>query len=103
MDQLNNFLLTLDGYLGSSTYLPFILLGVGFFFTAYLGFPQFRYFTHAWSVLRGKYEKPNDPGDTSHFQALSTALSGTVGTGNISGVGLAIYIGGGLLRCSGCG
>ncbi len=94
MDQLNNFLLTLDGYLGSSTYFPFILLGVGFFFTVYLGFPQFRYFTHAWSVLRGKYEKPNDPGDTSHFQALSTALSGTVGTGNIGGVGLAIYIGG---------
>jgi AGCS family alanine or glycine:cation symporter len=60
----------------------------------YLGFPQFRFFSHAWNVLRGKYEKPDDPGDTSHFQALSTALSGTVGTGNIGGVGLAIYIGG---------
>lgn len=94
MDSFNGFLLTLDGYLGSSSYFPFILLGVGLFFTAYLGFPQFRFFSHAWNVLRGKYEKPDDPGDTSHFQALSTALSGTVGTGNIGGVGLAIYIGG---------
>ncbi|MBT5483426.1 MAG: amino acid carrier protein [Gammaproteobacteria bacterium] len=94
MDSFNGFLLTLDGYLGSSSYFPFILLGVGLFFTMYLGFPQFRFFSHAWNVLRGKYEKPDDPGDTSHFQALSTALSGTVGTGNIGGVGLAIYIGG---------
>ena len=94
MDSFNGFLLTLDGYLGSSSYFPFILLGVGLFFTVYLGFPQFRFFSHAWNVLRGKYEKPDDPGDTSHFQALSTALSGTVGTGNIGGVGLAIYIGG---------
>ena len=94
MDSFNAFLLTLDGYLGSSAWFPFILLGVGLFFTIYLRFPQFRYFTHAWRVLRGKYEKPDDPGDTSHFQALSTALSGTVGTGNIGGVGLAIYIGG---------
>jgi len=94
VDSFNGFLLTLDGYLGSSSYFPFILLGVGLFFTVYLGFPQFRFFSHAWNVLRGKYEKPDDPGDTSHFQALSTALSGTVGTGNIGGVGLAIYIGG---------
>lgn len=94
MDSFNAFLLTLDGYLGSSAWFPFVLLGVGLFFTIYLRFPQFRYFSHAWTVLRGKYEKPDDPGDTSHFQALSTALSGTVGTGNIGGVGLAIYIGG---------
>jgi AGCS family alanine or glycine:cation symporter len=94
VDSFNAFLLTLDGYLGSAPWFPFILLGVGLFFTVYLGFPQFKYFSHAWKVLRGKYEKPNEPGDTSHFQALSTALSGTVGTGNIGGVGLAIYIGG---------
>jgi len=94
VDSFNAFLLTLDGYLGSSAWFPFVLLGVGLFFTIYLRFPQFRYFGHAWTVLRGKYEKPDDPGDTSHFQALSTALSGTVGTGNIGGVGLAIYIGG---------
>jgi AGCS family alanine or glycine:cation symporter len=94
LDSFNAFLMTLDGYLGSSAWFPFVLLGVGLFFTIYLGFPQFRYFSHAWAVLRGKYESPDDPGDTSHFQALSTALSGTVGTGNIGGVGLAIYIGG---------
>jgi AGCS family alanine or glycine:cation symporter len=94
LDSFNAFLMTMDGYLGSSAWFPFVLLGVGLFFTIYLGFPQFRYFSHAWAVLRGKYESPDDPGDTSHFQALSTALSGTVGTGNIGGVGLAIYIGG---------
>lgn len=94
MDGFNSLLLTLDGYLGGSAWFPFILLGVGLFFTIYLRFPQIRFFSHAWAVLRGKYEKPDEPGDTSHFQALSTALSGTVGTGNIGGVGLAIYIGG---------
>jgi AGCS family alanine or glycine:cation symporter len=94
MDGFNSLLLTLDSYLGSSPWFPFVLLGVGLFFTIYLRFPQVRFFTHACAVLRGKYEKSDDPGDTTHFQALSTALSGTVGTGNIGGVGLAIYIGG---------
>lgn len=94
MEAFNSFLLQVDGYLGSSAWFPFVLLGVGIFFTIYLRFPQLRFFTHAWAVLRGKYEKADDPGDTTHFQALSTALSGTVGTGNIGGVGLAIYIGG---------
>ena len=94
MESFNSLLLTLDGYLGASAWFPFILLGVGVFFTVYLRFPQVRFFTHAWNVLRGKYEKSSDPGDTTHFQALSTALSGTIGTGNIGGVGLAIYIGG---------
>ncbi len=94
MDGFNSLLLTLDSYLGASAWFPFILLGVGLFFTFYLRFPQIRFFKHAWAVLRGKYEHSDDPGDTTHFQALSTALSGTVGTGNIGGVGLAIYIGG---------
>lgn len=94
MESFNSFLLQVDGYLGSSAWFPFVLLGVGLFFTIYLRFPQLRFFTHAWTVLRGKYEKADDPGDTTHFQALTTALSGTVGTGNIGGVGLAIYIGG---------
>jgi len=84
----------LDGILGSAFYFPFVLLGMGLFFTLYLGFPQIRYFRHAWSVLRGKHNEPDDPGDTTHFQALSTALSGTVGTGNIGGVALAIFLGG---------
>jgi len=84
----------LDSYLGSAAYFPYLLLGVGVFFTFYLGFPQIRFFRHAWRVLRGKYTGPDEPGDTSHFQALSTALSGTVGTGNIGGVAFAIYLGG---------
>jgi AGCS family alanine or glycine:cation symporter len=84
----------LDAWLGSAVYFPFLLLGVGVFFTFYLGFPQIRFFKHAWDVLRGKHTPGEAPGDTSHFQALSTALSGTVGTGNIGGVAFAIYLGG---------
>ncbi len=84
----------LDSWLGSAAYFPFLLLGTGIFFTIYLGFPQLRFFTHGWKVLFGRYSDADDPGDTSHFQALSTALSGTVGTGNIGGVALALYLGG---------
>ncbi|MCH9692326.1 MAG: sodium:alanine symporter family protein [Gammaproteobacteria bacterium] len=94
MELFNQWLLALDSVLGSAGYFPWLLLGVGFFFTLYLGFPQLRYFGHAIKIVRGKYDKPGDPGDTSHFQALATALSGTVGTGNIGGVALAIYLGG---------
>ncbi|MCW8127192.1 alanine/glycine:cation symporter family protein [Microbulbifer halophilus] len=94
MESFNQLLLSMDGMLGSAPWFPWVLLGVGLFFTLYLGFPQFRYFGHAVKIVRGKYDKPGDPGDTSHFQALSTALSGTVGTGNIGGVGLAIFLGG---------
>ncbi|WP_250460860.1 alanine/glycine:cation symporter family protein [Microbulbifer litoralis] len=94
MESFNHVLLSLDGLLGSAPWFPWVLLGVGLFFTLYLGFPQIRYFRHAVKIVQGKYDKPGDPGDTSHFQALSTALSGTVGTGNIGGVGLAIFLGG---------
>ncbi len=94
MDSLNNFFILLDSYLGSASFFPIALLGVGVFFTFYLKFPQIRYFKHALKVTRGKYDKVTDEGDTSHFQALTTALSGTVGTGNIGGVGLALAIGG---------
>jgi AGCS family alanine or glycine:cation symporter len=94
MDALNNFLLSLDGFLGSAAWFPYVLLGTGLFFTLYLGFPQIRYFRHAWSIVTGKFDRKGDEGDTSHFQALTTALSGTVGTGNIGGVALALHIGG---------
>ncbi len=94
MDALLDFFNLLDGYLGSAPWFPYVLLGVGVFFTIYLKFPQIRYFKHAWKVVTGKYDKSDDPGDTTHFQALATALSGTVGTGNISGVALAIFLGG---------
>jgi len=94
LDKINNFLVMLDTYLGGSNWFPLLLLGTGIFFTLYLRFPQIRYFRHATRIVTGKYEKDTFQGDTSHFQSLATALSGTVGTGNIGGVGLAIYIGG---------
>ena len=94
MEQLSSFLITLDGFLGSAQYFPILLLGVGIFFTFYLGFPQVRYFRHAWRILAGRFDDKDAPGDTTHFQALATALSGTVGTGNIGGVALALHVGG---------
>lgn len=74
--------------------LLFLLIGGGFFLLVYSRFLPFRYLGHALQVLRGKYDDPNDPGDISHFQALTTALSATVGMGNIAGVAVAIAIGG---------
>ncbi len=94
MQKINEFLLFLNDYLGGHQWFVFFLLGTGVFFTIYLGLPQFRYFRHAIRIVRGEYDHANDVGDTSHFQALTTALSGTVGTGNIAGVALAIHLGG---------
>ena len=94
MAAFEGFLHTLDGLLGAAVYFPWLLLLVGLFFTLYLGFPQIRYFKRAWGILSGRHTRPDAEGDTSHFQALSTALSGTVGTGNIGGVALAISLGG---------
>ncbi|MCK9325972.1 MAG: amino acid carrier protein, partial [Bacteroidales bacterium] len=94
MQQLNEFLLKVDGMIGGSSWFVYLLLGVGLFFTIYLRFPQIRYFRHALKCVSGKFDKGSDQGDTSHFQALSTALSGTVGTGNIAGVAFAIHLGG---------
>ncbi|MFY0599421.1 MAG: amino acid carrier protein [Cyclobacteriaceae bacterium] len=94
MQQLNDFLALIDSYIGSAIWFPYVLIGTGLFFTFYLKFPQIRYFGFALKVVRGKFDKEGDVGDTSHFQALTTALSGTVGTGNIAGVALAVHIGG---------
>ncbi len=94
MQKFNEFLLFLNDYLGGHQWFVFFLLGTGIFFTLYLGLPQFRYFRHAIRIVKGKYDHAEDVGDTSHFQALTTALSGTVGTGNIAGVALAIHLGG---------
>ena len=94
MEGLYGFLTMLDGFLGGAFWFPYVLLGVGLFFTVYLKFPQIRFFRHAWQVVTGKFDKESDPGDTTHFRALTTALSGTVGTGNISGVAFAIFLGG---------
>ncbi|PXX99204.1 sodium:alanine symporter family protein [Marinifilum breve] len=94
MHNLNDFLTLIEGFLGGSKWFPILLIGTGLFYTIYLKFPQFRFFKHALKVVTGKYDKPGEKGDASHFQALTTALSGTVGTGNIAGVALAIYLGG---------
>jgi AGCS family alanine or glycine:cation symporter len=94
LEGLYSFLVLLDGFLGGAGWFPYVLLGVGLFFTIYLKFPQIRFFKHAWQVVTGKFDKESDPGDTTHFRALTTALSGTVGTGNISGVAFAIFLGG---------
>jgi len=94
MQKLNDFLVMLDGYIGGHPWFIVLLLGTGIFFTLYLRFPQLRYFRHSIDVVKGKYDHHLDVGDTSHFQALATALSGTVGTGNIAGVALAIHLGG---------
>jgi len=94
MQQVDDFLKLVDSYIGSAGWFPFALLGVGLFFTIYLKFPQIRFFGFALKVVKGKFDRADDEGDTSHFQALTTALSGTVGTGNIAGVALALHLGG---------
>ena len=94
MDLITVVLNFVDSLLGSAVWFPFALLGTGLFLTLYLGFPQIRYFRHALQHARGKYDKPGAEGDATHFQALTTAISGTVGTGNIGGVAFAIFLGG---------
>ena len=71
-----------------------LLLGGGFYFLIYSRLVPLRYFTHALKILTGKYDDPNEPGQLRHYQALSTALAGTVGMGNVSGVAVAITMGG---------
>jgi AGCS family alanine or glycine:cation symporter len=76
---------------------PFVVIWLlfgGVFLTLRMGFINIRLFRHAIDLIRGRYDKPEDRGDVSHFQALSSALSGTVGLGNIAGVAIAIGLGG---------
>ena len=94
MTQFNDFLLLLDSNLSGSWWFPILLVGTGIFFTIYLGFPQFRFFGKAWKLVSGKNNKSDEEGETTGFEALTTAMSGAVGTGNIGGVALAIWTGG---------
>lgn len=77
--------------------IPFVLIWLIFgamFFTVYMGFVNITAFGTAINVVRGKYDNPEDKGEVSHFQALTAALSGTVGVGNIAGVAIAVSLGG---------
>jgi len=93
MSTLDYYLTTLNSILWQNTVL-YALLGTGVLFTIWSGFGQYRAITHGFHVIRGVYDDPDDPGAINHFQALSAALSATVGLGNIGGVALAISLGG---------
>jgi AGCS family alanine or glycine:cation symporter len=83
--------------LGNGVSMPFVIIWLlvgAVIFTVYMGFINIRGFKHALDVVRGKYDDPDDPGEVSHFQALTAALSGTVGLGNIAGVAIAVSLGG---------
>ena len=93
MDQVNRFVSALNDLLFHD-YVVFALLLTGLLFTVWSGFGQYRALTHGVGVIRGKYDKKGDPGAINHFQALSAALSATVGLGNIAGVAVAVALGG---------
>ena len=86
--------------IGDYPFVIYLLVGSALFFTLYFGFPNIKYFWTAINVVRGKYDElektdsDSNDGEVSHFQALATAVSGTVGNGNIAGVALAIALGG---------
>ncbi|WP_034058094.1 alanine/glycine:cation symporter family protein [Lacinutrix jangbogonensis] len=93
MEKLDQFISDFSSFVWGLPLL-IILIGGGLFLLIYSKFLPFRYLGHAIQVLRGKFDDPDDPGEISHFQALSTALSSTIGMGNIAGVALAISVGG---------
>ncbi len=104
--QVDAWFAALNGYLGTVIFfdvmpgegkMPMIvawLIAGALFLTLRMGFVNMRLMKHAWHVIRGRYSKKDDSGEVSHFQALTTALSATVGLGNIAGVAIAISIGG---------
>ena len=93
LDQFNAIIGAITAFLFQDAFL-FVMLGTGVLFTFWSGFSQFRAITHGTAVLRGLYDDKSDPGAINHFQALSAALSATVGLGNIGGVALAVALGG---------
>ena len=94
LDTLTQITGDLAGVLWGNPFTLLLLLGIGFYLSFRLGFVQLRAFMHSTRIVSGKYSHPEDVGEVSHFQALSTALSATVGTGNIAGVATAIALGG---------
>ena len=93
MGDLGQTLASINAILWNETWI-LIIAATGVVFTIWSGFLQYRALTHGPQVVRGVYDDPDDPGAINHFQALSAALSGTVGLGNIGGVALAIALGG---------
>lgn len=93
MESINGFVSGLNGILFHD-FVVYALLATGLLFTVWSVFGQYYAMTHGVSVIRGKYDKKDDPGAINHFQALSAALSATIGLGNIAGVALAVALGG---------
>ena len=102
LDQVNEFFGIFVGYLAPVLFYSFngfpliviILLTGGLVFTFYFKFINIRGFSHSIDIIKGKYDNPNDTGQISHFQALTSALSATIGLGNIAGVAVAVSLGG---------
>jgi AGCS family alanine or glycine:cation symporter len=92
MNQINEWVAGLLPY--TETAMLVLLLGGGLFLALYSRFKPYRYFKHAIDITRGKYDKEGATGEVSHLQALSAAIASTVGLGNISGVAIAVYLGG---------
>jgi len=93
MEAITNVLNAVNGIIWHN-YVLYFVLAVGLLFTIWSGIGQFRALTHGSKVIRGAYDDKDDPGAINHFQALSAALSATVGLGNIAGVGVAVALGG---------
>jgi len=93
MQGFNEFIGVINDFLWAEWFI-YVIMATGIVYTFWSVFSQYRSLTHGTAVLRGKYDDKNDPGAISHFQALSAALSATVGLGNIAGVAIAIALGG---------
>ncbi len=93
LEKLGQLIITISDLIWGAPIL-ILLLGGGFYFLVYSRLAPLRYIGHALQILTGKYDDPNEPGQLRHYQALSTALAGTVGMGNVSGVAVAITMGG---------
>lgn len=93
MEAFAKLIETIDGYVWGY-FLMFLLVGTGAWLTFRMRVVQLRFFKHAWSLISGKWDDPDDHGEITHFQALSTALAATIGTGNIAGVATALASGG---------
>jgi AGCS family alanine or glycine:cation symporter len=96
VDFANTYIIEIGVPIGGEqvAFMVILLLGTGVYLTIRTGFVQITRLGHGFGVTSGKYDDPDDPGDVSHFQALTTALSATVGIGNIAGVAMAIHWGG---------